>query len=63
MNTSMQANFEDLYIIDTDYNSTDGLKKFIDNMKRKYIIDELKMNDIVYEISGYTLDQINPKIK
>ena len=33
-------------------------------MKRKYqFLGEVKMNEIVYEISGYTIDQIEPKIK
>lgn len=36
INSSMQANFEELYIDDTDYNSEDGLKKFINKMKTKY---------------------------
>ena len=53
INSSMQANFEELYIDDTDYNSEDGLRKFINKMKRKYkFLGELKMNEIVYEISG-----------
>ena len=64
INSSMEANFEELYIDDTDYNSEDGLKKFINKMKRKYqFLGEVKMNEIVYEISGYTIDQIDPKIK
>ena len=53
INSSMQANFEELYIDDTDYNSEDGLRKFINKMKRKYkFLGELKMNEIVYEISA-----------
>ena len=60
----MKGNFEELYMEDTDYNSSDGLRKFFDNMTRKYkTVAEAKIYDIIYEITGYTRDQISPKKK
>lgn len=60
INSNVQGNFEELYVDDKDYNSNDGLQNFLKKMKAKYMVPEYKMYEIIYEITGYTREQICP---